>query len=496
MGRTKGSKNGISNTPGYIAIGEKAKGQLLTAGNNLQKHFTPAANTLKKKLKTKDINPAMPSSTAKYLDRQKEAKEKAMEPKVQQQPQPQPQTQPQQQNQSYDDKMKQLQGLLKSMTEEQQAKDYDSKMKKLSSNMKSATEEQQTKDYDDKTQDLKAGLQKLLGGNKQQTTTQKPKAGPVSKEERMDPTKKEPTSNQNGNSATNNTNSNKKKSGTGKNLLKQLKQLAASTAQTVEKGAVRNIGPSEIKKTAKSGLQTALDKIPDEKPKSNAENANSLGEFVKADLKDRANSAKSKAIKKGKQYATDTLNRMLDDERIQGDLRDMAETGYYKGEKEAAKQLVNKMLDPKEAKKYSSVALDAAMPTYEKRKAKNEDRFAEFIKNDLSDRINDAKKKAKDKASDKVSQSVAKVTKDSRMSNEMRMLKEDPEAAVKKMVNDAKNDPKVAQKYKEVAADLIIPTYEGSKADLDDNFFDFMMNDIQDRNNAAKKKLKKKVTSW
>ena len=106
------------------------------------------------------------------------------------------------------------------------------------------------------------------------------------------------------------------------------------------------------------------------------------------------------------------------------------------------------------------------------------------------------KKKAKDKASDKVSQSVAKVTKDNRMSNEMRMLKEDPEAAVKKMVQDAKNDPKTAQKYKEVAADLIMPTYEGSKADLNDNFFDFMMNDIQDRNNAAKKKLKKKVTSW
>ena len=486
MGRTKGSKNGISTTPGYIAIGEKAKGQLLTAGNNLQKHFAPAVNTMKKKLTTKEQNPAMPSSTAKYLDKQKAAKEKAMEPQVQQT----------QQAQSYGDKMKQLSSLLKGMTEEQQANDYGSKMKKMSSDLKSATEDQQAQDYDKKNQDLKAGLQRLLGGSMSQKTTQKPKAGPVSKEERMDPTKKEPTSNQNGTTQSNTTNTNNKKSNTGKNLLKQLKKLATSTAQSVEKGAVRNIGPSEIKKTAKSGLQSALDKIPDEKPKSNSENANSLGEFIKSDLKDRANSAKSKVIKKGKKYATETLNRMLDDERIQGDLRDMAETGYYKGEKEAVKQLANKMLDPKEAKKYSSVALDAAMPTYEKRKAKNEDRFAEFIKNDLQDRLNDAKKKAKDKASDKVSQSVAKVTKDKRMSNEMRMLKEDPEAAVKKMVQDAKNDPKTAQKYKEVAADLIMPTYEGSKADLDDNFFDFMMNDIQDRNNAAKKKLKKKVTSW
>ena len=486
MGRTKGSKNGISTTPGYIAIGEKAKGQLLTAGNNLQKHFAPAVNTMKKKLTTKEQNPAMPSSTAKYLDKQKAAKEKAMEPRVQQP----------QQAQSYDDKMKQLSSLLRSMTEEQQAKDYGSKMKKMSSDLKSATEDQQAQDYDKKNQDLKAGLQKLLSGSMSKDNAQKPKAGPVSKEERMDPTKKEPTSNQNGNTQSDTTNSNNKKSNTGKSLLNQLKKFAASTVQSVEKGAVRNIGPSEIKKTAKSSLQSALDKIPDEKPKSNSENANSLGEFVKADLKDRANSAKSKAIKKGKKYATETLNRILDDERIQGDLRDMAETGYYKGEKEAVKQLANKMLDPKEAKKYSSVALDAAIPTYEKRKAKNEDRFAEFIKNDLQDRLNDAKKKAKDKASDKVSQSVAKVTKDKRMSNEMRMLKEDPEAAVKKMVQDAKNDPKTAQKYKEVAADLIMPTYEGSKADLDDNFFDFMMNDIQDRNNAAKKKLKKKVTSW
>jgi hypothetical protein len=493
MGRTKGSKNGISTTPGYIAIGEKAKGQLLTAGNNLQKHFAPAVNTMKKKLTTKEQNPAMPSTTAKYLDKQKAAKEKAMEPKIPQQPVQQQQAQ---QAQSYGDKMKQLSSLLKGMTEEQQANDYGSKMKKMSSDLKSATEDKQAQDYDKKNQDLKAGLQKLLGGSMSKGSAQKPKAGPASKEERMDPTKKEPTSNQNGTAQSNTTNSNNKKSNTGKSLLKQLKKLAESTVQSVEKGAVRNVGPSEIKKTAKSGLQSALDKIPDEKPKSNSENDNSLGEFVKADLKDRANSAKSKAIKKGKKYATETLNRMLDDERIQGDLRDMAETGYYKGEKEAVKQFANKMLDPKEAKKYSSVALDAAIPTYEKSKAKNEDRFAEFIKNDLQDRINDAKKKAKDKASDKVSQSVAKVTKDKRMSNEMRMLKEDPEAAVKKMVQDAKNDPKTAQKYKEVAADLIMPTYEGSKADLDDNFFDFMMNDIQDRNNAAKKKLKKKVTSW
>lgn len=454
MGRTKGSKNGISTTPGYIAIGEKAKGQLLNAGNKLASNFTPAVNTLKKKLKTKDLNPAMPSSTAKYLDKQKEAKEKAMEPKVNPQ-----------QNQMQTQKPVSQEDI-------QQSKEYSDKMGLLKEGLKKLADTQQSQEYDKKIQDAKPAMKKIVG-----------------KEAETEP-------NQNGNTDN--------KGGKGKSLLKQLKSFASgvasskevqSLAKSIERGAVRGVGTGEVKKMAKSGLQDALNKIPDKAEKREASDKNNLKDFVKADIKDRANDIKSKAIKKGKKYATNTLDRMLEDERIQGDLKDLAETGYFKGEKEAAKQVLTKMTDPKQAKKFTSVALDAAMPTYKGSKAKNEDRMRDFIENDLEDRINEAKKKAKDKAANKVQQSVASLNKDKRMTNEMRMLKEDPEAAIKKMVNDAKNDPKTAQKYKEVAADLVMPTYEGSKAENDDNFFDFMMNDIQDRRNEYTKKFKKKVTS-
>ena len=58
MGRTKGSKNGISTTPGYVAIGEKAKG--IIPNQSLAPSLPMPA---------KEKNPSMPTATAKYLDK-------------------------------------------------------------------------------------------------------------------------------------------------------------------------------------------------------------------------------------------------------------------------------------------------------------------------------------------------------------------------------------------------------------------------------------------
>lgn len=420
MGRTKGSKNGISTTPGYVAIGEKAKNQLLTMGKNIAANYAPAANTLKKKLTTKEQNPAMPAATAKYLDKQKAAKEKAMEPQVQQQPIQQPQSQqpaPQQQAQ-----------------------------------------QQPVADKKNFLQELASKIPNQNGNQKQEATTEKPKQEA------------------------------KKKSGFSVNdLVKTVKQIAQPLAEKAEETVVGMVGPGEIKKTAKKATKEGLDKAIKTYDKREASDKDNLGDFVKADLKDRTNDLK----KKGKEYLNNTLARALDDPRIQKDLSELAKTGY-KDEKAAVQQLASKLMDSSERRKYASVAADAAVPTYEGRKASDKNKFGDFVKADIQDRINDAKKKGKEKVVDKVASVGSKIVKDKRLQGEMDSFKKDPVGTVQKMVNDAKTNPEVAKKYKAVAADIAVPTYEDRKATTEDSFFDFLMNDIQDRANDAKKKAKKK----
>jgi hypothetical protein len=281
----------------------------------------------------------------------------------------------------------------------------------------------------------------------------------------------------------------KKKSGFSlKKLTKQLKQFADKAAEKAEIAAVRNVGPGEIKKMAKSKVADAAEKALPTYEGRKASKTDYLDDFMVADVADRINDAK----KKGKQYINNTVSRLLDDERIQGDLRDLAEAGY-KNQNDAVKVAANKVLDPKNTRKYMSVAADAAIPTYEGRKASDKNRFGEFMKADIQDRINDAKKKAKEVGVNKVTKKVNTVLKDKRIASDIEALKKDPIETAKKIVNDVKNNPEAAKKYKQVAADAAVPTYEKRKASTDDSLFDFVANDIQDRINDKKKKAKKKL---
>ena len=459
MGRTKGSKNGISTTKGYTAIGKKAVGILDNAGNYIYKSMQDA----KAKLKTKDLNPAMPGATAKYLDRKNEAKQAALE------------------------KQRKLAAKIQAEAQVRQMQQMQQKptQPQPSQNSQAFQQPQQS----------------------QQQSTQPPVQAPnIRPKQEAQPVAQ--NTNQNGNQQTTKPAA-KKKSwlstvvdiATDKNkreaVINKAKEVGKKVADKVEEKAVESIGPDEIKKMARSGLQGSLDKVKDTRdgPRKGT-NAEGLGNFIKADIQDRAEDAKNKYVKKGKKYLTNTLNRALEDPRMKDELKEMAKTGYYKGEKEAIKQVANKITDPSAVRKYSSVMADAAVPTYSKRKASDKNRFADFVKADLQDRMNDAKKKAKESAVNKITATTSKLTKDKRLKDEVAMFKKDPEQAIKKIVNDYKNNPEAKKKYREVAADIAVPTYEDRKAELDDNFFDFILNDIQDRHNDTKKKIKKKVVNW
>lgn len=453
MGRTKGSKNGISTTKGYTAIGKKAVGILDSTGNYVYKKLQDA----KAKMKTKDLNPAMPGATAKFLDKKNEAKQKSLE-------------------------------AQRKMAAKAQAEAQAKQMQRQ--NTQPAQSQPQQKPTD-KKQSLMSGLSdvtnKLQSAISNKNTNQNGNTENNKKSEAI--TTEKPSSKKSGligilSELATNKDAREK-------IVGQVKKFAASAGQAVEKGAVRNLGPNEIKKMANEGFKSSLDKIPD-KTERTAKDDDSFGEFVKNDIHDRKSEIRDKAVAKGKEYATNTMNRMLNDERIQNDLKDLAEKGYYGGSKEAMKAMANKITDSGEVRKYASVAADAAVPTYDKRKASNKNTLGSFIKADIQDRINDSKKKLKEKTVGKITSATAKVTKDPRMKKEVEAFKKDPQAAIKQMVQEAKSNPEAAKKYKSVAADVVMPTYEDRKATTDDSFFDFIMNDIQDRSNDNKKKLKKK----
>lgn len=462
MGRTKGSKNGISTTKGYTAIGKKAVGILDNAGNYIYKGMKDA----KAKLKTKDLNPAMPGATARFFDKKNEAKQAALE------------------------KQRKIAAKMQAEAQVRQMQQMQQKSQQPQPTQNSQAFQQPQQNQQQTKPPVQAPATSLPSIRPQQTQTP------------------EQNTNQNGNKPQEKETSKKQSLidfamslATDRNkresVVKKLKETGKKVADKVEEKAVESIGPDEIKKMAKSGLQSGLDKVKDTREgERKGTKAEGLGNFIKADIQDRAEDTKNKYIKKGKEYLTNTLNRALDDPRMKDELKEMAKTGYYKGEKEAIKQVANKITDPSAVRKYSSVMADAAVPTYSKRKASDKNRFVDFIKADIQDRINDSKKKAKESAVNKITATTSKLTKDKRLQSEVDMFKRDPEQAIKKIVNDYKNNPEAKKKYREVAADIAMPTYEDRKADLDDSFFDFILNDIQDRHNDSKKKIKKKVVNW
>lgn len=448
MGRTKGSKNGISTTKGYTAIGKKAIGILDSTGNYVYKKLQEA----KAKMKTKDLNPAMPGATAKFLDKKNEAKQKALEAQRKMAAKAQAEAQA---------KQMQRQKAQPQQAPTDKKPSLTSGLSDVTNKLQSAISNKNTNQNGNKENNKKS---EAITTEKQSSK----KSGLIGVLSEL-ATNKEAR----------------------KKIVGQVKKFASSAGHAVEKGAVRNLGPNEIKKMANEGLKSSLDKIPD-KTERTAKDDDSFREFVKNDVHDRKSEIRDKAVAKGKEYATNTMNRMLNDERIQNDLKDLAEKGYYGGSKEAMKAMANKITDSGEVRKYASVAADAAIPTYDKRKASNKNTLGSFIKADIQDRINDSKKKLKEKTVGKITSATAKVTKDPRMKKEVEAFKKDPQAAIKQIVQEAKTNPEAAKKYKSVAADVVMPTYEDRKATTDDNFFDFIMNDIQDRSNDNKKKLKKK----
>jgi hypothetical protein len=154
--------------------------------------------------------------------------------------------------------------------------------------------------------------------------------------------------------------------------------------------------------------------------------------------------------------------------------------------KNPAQAVVRSFTDPKNTRAYVGLAADAFVPTYKKSKAKLNDNFSTFMKNDIKDRINDAKKSMKKYGVNKITNSINRVLKDPRMTETIDSIRNNP--------NDVR---RVAQKnkskYLDVALDAAVPTYKKSKAKLNDNFSTFMKNDIKDRINDAKKVGKKKV---
>lgn len=459
MGRTKGSKNGISTTKGYTAIGKKAVGILDNAGNYIYKSMQGA----KAKLKTKDLNPAMPGATAKYLDKKNEAKQAALE------------------------KQRKLAAKIQAEAQVRQMQQMQQKPEQPQPSQNSQAFQQPQQSQQQSTQpsvqapNIRPQQEAQPVAQNTNQNENKPAAKPAAKKKSWLSTVVDIATDKNKREA----------------VINKAKEAGKKIADKVEEKAVESIGPDEIKKMARSGLQGSLDKVKDtrEGPRKGT-NAEGLGNFIKADIQDRAEDTKNKYVKKGKEYLTNTLNRALEDPRMKDELKEMAKTGYYKGEKEAVKQVANKITDPSAVRKYSSVMADAAVPTYSKRKASDKNRFADFVKADLQDRMNDAKKKAKESAVNKITATTSKLTKDKRLKSEVDLFKKDPEQAIKKIVNDYKNNPEAKKKYREVAADVAVPTYEDRKAELDDNFFDFILNDIQDRSNDTKKKIKKKVVNW
>ena len=285
----------------------------------------------------------------------------------------------------------------------------------------------------------------------------------------------------------------------------KLKEVGQKVEDRVQRQLTTGFGVNEVKKelrkranaaigSAETNANNKIDSTIKTYGKRKAGNDDSFMDFMKNDIQDRINDSKKSAnksakslVKKGGDYLRTTANRAIDDERTSEVMRKILKKNY-KNIKNVDANVLRSVLDPKTREKYTNIALDAAVPTYDKRKASDKDTPLEFLKNDIQDRANEATKKVKTKASKKIQDTMNRALSDERMKDDIEAYKKDPNKAINNIM-DSKN----RKRNIDVAADAIMPTYEGSKASNEDNLKEFIKNDLQDRTNSMKKKLKQMV---
>jgi hypothetical protein len=259
--------------------------------------------------------------------------------------------------------------------------------------------------------------------------------------------------------------------------MKWGKHLLSKAEDYITKTATVALGPKEVAKTITGAAYPAIDRL-FPKQKTTARLDDDFSTFIRNDIHDRIGSK----INKTNSRAKKAVNNIVNDERFKSKVQEALTEDY----KNPAQAVVRSFTDPKNTRAYVGLAADAFVPTYKKSKAKLNDDFSTFMKNDIKDRINDAKKSMKKYGVNKITNSINRVLKDPRMTETIDSIRNNP--------NDVR---RVAQKnkskYLDVALDAAVPTYKKSKAKLNDDFSTFMKNDIKDRINDAKKVGKKKV---
>lgn len=285
----------------------------------------------------------------------------------------------------------------------------------------------------------------------------------------------------------------------------KLRQIGEKVEDKVNQRLTSSFGVNEIKtelrkrankaiNSAETNANSKIDTAIQTYGKRKASDNDSFVDFMKNDIQDRINDSKKSAnsmaksmVKKGGDYLRDTANRAVDDERTSEVIRKILKKNY-KNIKNVDDDVLRSVLDPKVRKKYTNIALDAALPTYDKRKASDNDNALEFLKNDIKDRANDATKKFKSKASKKIQETMDRALNDERMKEDVEAYRKDPNKGIENLI-----DEKNRKRNVDVAVDAVMPTYEGSKASNEDNLKDFLKNDLKDRTNNMKKKLKQIV---
>lgn len=270
----------------------------------------------------------------------------------------------------------------------------------------------------------------------------------------------------------------------------KLKEIGNKVEDRVTKGLTVNLGPSEIRKEITGRVNNKVDSAVNRIQRNNprvASTEDSFKEFMANDIYDRLNDKINKGVRKTGDYIKNTTNRMVNDERFTEEMRKHLKNNY-KDTNNIESDIIKSLADSKTRKKYTNIALDAAIPTYKGSKASTEDSFKDFIKNDLRDRANENTKELKSKVSSKINEAVDRFVNDERVKSDLSTFKDDPYGTIEKF-----KDPKNKERNVETALDAAIPTYDKSKSSTEDSMKKFIKNDIKDRTNNMKKKLKKMI---
>lgn len=257
----------------------------------------------------------------------------------------------------------------------------------------------------------------------------------------------------------------------------------------IEEKATVALGPKVIQDEMSKSANSAIENLTKPNTQTYAKLEDDFKTFIKNDIKDRinvkSNVAKLRAAKRMKGIA----DRAIYDPRTKEKLREAVSSDY----KNIPQAIAKSITDPRNTKDYASIALDAAIPTYKGSKATTEDNFTTFIKNDIKDRLNKKIEESKKNAVNSFSKKANAFLTDSRVQKNLKKFRQNPESIKNIDVTSAK-------RIGEAALDAAIPTYEKSKAKLDDDLITFIKNDIKDRkNNVVKKgknKVKKLMSKW